>query len=292
MTDEADVAAHAARPTLDQAVMAALSAHYARPTLDEAIIAAVKASGIDPDKLTPEDLAPVDEAHIGGRQATIDLAEQLDLRPGMTLLDIGSGLGGASRYFAQVRDCRVHGVDLTADFVRVAELLAGRVGLADRVAYQQASALALPFASGMFDGATLMHVGMNIPDKRALFVEVKRVLKQGAVFGLYDVMRVGDGELAYPVPWATTSETNFIATPAAYRQDLEAAGFVAVNERNRRDFAIDYFRKFQAQTAAHGVTPLGVHLVLGKTALRQSVNIFANIQRGLVAPVEMVCRAG
>ena len=46
------------------------------------------------------DLAPVDEFHIGGRQATIDFAEQLHIEPGKRLLDIGCGLGGASRYFA------------------------------------------------------------------------------------------------------------------------------------------------------------------------------------------------
>ena len=98
----------------------------------------------------------------------------------MHLLDIGCGIGGPSRFFATERNCRVTGIDLTEDYVRTAEALAQRVGLADRVSYRQASALALPFEAGPFDGAYMMHVGMNIEDKPALFTEVRRVLKPPA----------------------------------------------------------------------------------------------------------------
>jgi len=274
------------------AVETDLAVHYARPTLEKKIEAALMASGKKLDRLTPEDLAPVDEFHVGGRQATIDLADGLRIEPGMVMLDIGCGLGGASRYFAQARGCRVFAVDLTPDFVQVAEALAARVGLADRVRYQQASALALPFEAQTFDRATLMHVGMNIADKSALFTEVRRVLKPGARFGIYDIMRVGAGEIAYPVPWATLESTSFVAAPEDYRRDLEATGFTVVGERNRRDFGIAYFRELQARTAANGVSPLGLHIPMGETAVRQMVNIFTNIQRGVVAPVEMISVLG
>ena len=86
----------------------------------------------------------------------------------------------------------------------------------------------MPFADRSFDGAYMMHVGMNIEDKAALCAEVSRVLRPGARFGIYDVMRTGDGEIAYPVPWATTAATSFLAQPAQYRQALEAAGFSVI----------------------------------------------------------------
>lgn len=105
------------------------------------------------------------------------MAEQLAIGTGSHLLDVGCGLGGASRYFAQERGCRVTGIDLTEDYVRVAHLLAARVGLSDRVSYRQGSALALPFEPQSFDGAYMLHVGMNIRDKAALFAEVRRVLR-------------------------------------------------------------------------------------------------------------------
>jgi hypothetical protein len=48
----------------------------------------------------------------------------------------------------------------------------------------------------------MIHVGMNVEDKPALFTGVHRVLKQGGTFAVFDVMRTREGELSYPVPWA------------------------------------------------------------------------------------------
>ena len=76
------------------------------------------------------------------------------------------------------------------------------MGLEGAVSYQQGSALALPFAAEIFDGSYMMHVGMNIEEKATLFAKVRRVLKPAGVFGIYDVMREGDGDLSFPVPWA------------------------------------------------------------------------------------------
>jgi hypothetical protein len=87
-----------------------IAEHYTHGSLERAIFEALSAAGKDLDHLEPADLALVDEFHIGGRQATTDFADRLDFGPGLHLLDIGSGLGGASRYFAQERQCRVTGI--------------------------------------------------------------------------------------------------------------------------------------------------------------------------------------
>src|SRR6266478_4566656 len=75
-----------------------------------------------------------------------------------------------------------------------------------------------------------------------------RDLRPGSLFGIYDVMKTGDGELTYPVPWATTAESSFVADPAQYRSALQAAGFAVIAELNRRDFAITFFDQFRAKT--------------------------------------------
>jgi ubiquinone/menaquinone biosynthesis C-methylase UbiE len=147
--------------------------HYAQDHLERTILDALVASGKDVDRLTPEDLIPVDEFHTGGRQATADLADQAGFTPGQHLLDIGCGIGGASRFFARERGCRVTGIDLTEDYVRTAEALSRRVGLGGMVSYRQANAVAVPFAGAAFDGAYMIHVGMNIEDKAALFAGVR-----------------------------------------------------------------------------------------------------------------------
>jgi ubiquinone/menaquinone biosynthesis C-methylase UbiE len=65
------------------------------------------------------------------------------------------------------------------------------VGLSDWVEFRVANALDLPFADESFDRATLLHVGMNIPDKQRLSVGVHQVLKPEGLFAIYDVMQTG-----------------------------------------------------------------------------------------------------
>ena len=268
----------------------AVARHYAHGSLDEAILNALAAAGKDVNHLSPKDLAPVDEFHIGGRQATIAFAQQFGPQPGMRLLDIGCGLGGAARYFASEHGCQVTGIELSGEYVAVANALAARVGLEKQVSCQQGSALDLPFAAGSFDGAYMFHVGMNIEDKSRLFREVRRVLNVSGVFGIYDVMRIADGDLSYPVPWASSPEASFVADAASYGRLLAAAGFEVLKQRNRRDFALELFAQMRARGAAGAPAPLGLHIVMGPNAGQKVKNMAADITSGLIAPIELISR--
>jgi ubiquinone/menaquinone biosynthesis C-methylase UbiE len=264
--------------------------HYTHGSLDQAIFGALAASGKDLDHLAPADLAPVDEFHSGGRQATIDFADELEIDPGLHLLDIGSGLGGASRYFARERGCWVTGIDLTEEYVRAAEDLAKRVGLENQVSYQRGSALALPFAPHSFDGAYMLHVGMNIQDKARLFAEIRRALRPGGVFGIYDVMREnGEGDLSFPLPWASSPDTSFVESAVTYRALLQDAGFTVQKERSRREFAVEFWRARAAQGG--GPPPLSLHILMGTSAPQKVANMIDNLERGLIAPREIISRA-
>jgi SAM-dependent methyltransferase len=118
-----------------------VAAHYATPDLTEKLRDAASAAGLDMARIGPADLAPADEFHIGGRQATIDLLGPLDLGRGQRVLDVGSGPGGAARFLAQTYGCRISGVDLTPEYVELASDLAQRTGLTDLVDYHVADAL-------------------------------------------------------------------------------------------------------------------------------------------------------
>lgn len=265
--------------------------HYRHGALEDALLKGLAAAGKDLDRLTPDDLAPADEFHIGGRQATVDFAAEFNPEADMHWLDIGSGLGGPSRYVAHHYKCRVTGVDLSEEYVEVAGSLSRRVGLEGKVGYRQASALDLPFKDHTFDGAYMQHVGMNIADKATLFGEVHRVLKPGGTFAIYDVMRGNDGDFSYPVPWASSEETNFIATPATYRGLLTAEGFEVVKERNRRDFALDFFKALQARMAqAGGPSAFGLQIVMGSSSAHKAANMIGLVERGTIVPVVMICR--
>lgn len=266
--------------------------HYGRSGIEQAFLDALRAAGKDPDRLSPADLSGSDEFHLGGPAATAALAADLGLGPDAHLLDIGCGVGGPARHLAVAPGCRVTGIDLTAEFVEAGEALTRRCGLAGRVSLHHGSALAMPFPDSGFDAATLLHVGMNIADKAALFAEVKRVLRPGARFGVYDVMRLAEGDLPWPMPWAAAPEASFVETPETYRRLLRQAGFVVEAEHDRGALALRLAREARERAAAQGPSPLGPHLLMGPTARERVGNVMAAVERGLIAPVAMVARAG
>ncbi|OGA14719.1 MAG: hypothetical protein A3H33_02980 [Betaproteobacteria bacterium RIFCSPLOWO2_02_FULL_65_20] len=264
--------------------------HYAHGSLEQAILDALAAAGKDVNRLTLADLAPVDEFHIGGRPATVEFAGQFGVHGGMRLLDVGCGLGGAARYFAHEHGCQVTGIDLSGEYVAVANALAARVGLGGLVRCQPGSALALPFAPESFDAVYFLHVGMNIENKSALFAGIRRVLAASGRLGIYDVMRIGAGDLSYPMPWASSPDASFVADAASYRRALEAAGFDVLKERNRWDFALESFRLMRARAASGRPAPLGMHIVMADNAGKKISNMMHDVEHGLLAPVEMVCQ--
>jgi ubiquinone/menaquinone biosynthesis C-methylase UbiE len=176
--------------------------------------------------------------------------------------------------------------------VDTAGALARRAGLAGRVSYRHASALALPFERDTFDGAYMLHVGMNIEDKPALFAELHRILKREGLFAIFDVMRGGDGTLSFPLRWAATPETSFVVSAAKYREALQAAGFAIIKERDRADFARAFFREVAERTAkAGGPPPLGIHILMKTDVPQKLANYVSSLDAGVIAPIEMICRA-
>ena len=269
----------------------AVAQHYTHGSLLEAIRSGVEKLGKTPETVTIDDLAPIDEFHIGGRRASDDFLSQLPLNDGTDVLDVGCGLGGGSRFAASRFGCQVSGVDLTPEFVETGQVLCDWVCLRDRITLQQGSALEMPFDDGSFDAAYMMHVGMNIADKHGLFAEVARVLKPGGIFGVYDVMGTGDDGLIFPLPWAETQDTSAVETPETYKSAFSDAGLMVSAERDRRQFALDFFAELTARAASpDGPPPLGLHILMGATGPHKVKNMVENIAAGRIAPIEMVAQ--
>ena len=239
-----------------------VEAHYASQDLGAAILAALQGMGKEIDLLTPDDLAPVDEFHGGQRPATIRLAELLGLSGTERVLDVGSGLGGPSRFLAWCYGVHVSGVDLTAEFVRVAEMLTRRTGLVGKVDYRQGNALDLPFEDGTFDAVWSQNAAMNIADRDRLYGDMLRVLRPGGKLALQEVAVGPGGDPHYPVQWAHEPSTSFLLTQQAIRENLEMAGFRVLVWQDTTE---------EARQAAHtrarnveGPSPvLGTHLIIG-----------------------------
>jgi ubiquinone/menaquinone biosynthesis C-methylase UbiE len=240
--------------------------HYGRGGLLERLLGGLRDAGKDIERLTIEDLAPIDELHSRRRAATVELATLLAPQPGQHVIDVGAGLGGPARYLAHAHGCRVTGIDATAEFVAVASDLTRRAGLADRVRFQQASALALPFPDASFDLAWTQNVAMNIADRATMYAELHRVLRPGGRLALQDVAQGPGGDILYPVVWADAPDISFVRTPEETRALLAAAGFTMLDWQDKTDIAIAEIAAERARIAAGGgMRPaLGLQLVIGE----------------------------
>ena len=262
---------------------------YLHGDLLNSIQVSIAKLGKTPDSITIEDLAPVDEFHIGGRMATANLIEQLDITEQGHILDVGCGLGGAARFVADKYNIQVTGIDLVHEYIETGKVLCTWVNLNNRITLEHGSALSMPFQDDSFDGGFMLHVGMNIEDKAQLFTEIYRVLRSGSSFGVYDIMRYKDGELTYPVPWATDNLTSKLATPDQYKEVILRAGFEVTGESNRRDVAIKFFEELRAKTEAKSGPPaLGLHILMKESTTIKINNMIDNIARDYIAPVEII----
>lgn len=274
--------------TMPTRVNDAIQTHYARSDLGAAILGALEKAGKNTHRLTLEDLAPVDEFHIRGRAATLELARAAGLDASKHVLDIGSGIGGTSRCLAKEFSCRVTGIDLTEAYCRAAELLTEKIDLAGLVDYRQGDATDLPFDDASFDVVWTEHAAMNIPDKSRLYQEMHRVLKPGGTLAIYDVLAGPSGPVLFPVPWARTPDTSFLVGPDELRQLLEAAGFMVTNWSDTTDAARTWFTSLAAKISQEGLPLLGFHILLGPDFQTMAQNQRRNLEEGRIVLAQVI----
>jgi len=242
-------------------------------------------------------LAGFDQFHVGALQATVELARLAGISADWRVLDAGSGLGGPSRYLAEAFGCRVSGVDIAPAYVRVAQLLAGRAGLSQLLTYQTGNIADLPFDDAEFDLVWTQHVVMNIPERDALYRELRRVLKAGGRLAFYDPYVPDHGEpLVYPTPWAESAETSTLLTQAATTRALEGAGFAVGCWNDVTDLATTWFAEQRlriqgANPGTGGVHTLSTATVVGPRMPTMLANLAQNLAQGRVRFVMGLCAA-
>lgn len=214
-----------------------IAAHYDRASLADALIARLAEHGIDRRSVTLEHLAALDQMHVRGHAATVELLDALEVRKRMKVLDVGAGIGGPARVLASRYDARVTALDLTAALCETNRALNRLVGLTRRVQVVEGDATDMPFEDATFDRVVTIHATMNIERKLALYREVNRVLKPGGRFGFYDVVAGVTTEPDYPVPWADSKLASFLVAPAQMVAAAEEAG---LRTRLFRDLTNEY----------------------------------------------------
>ena len=243
---------------------------------------------LGPGRLPPERLAALDHFHVRGAEATAELAMLAGVQAGWEVLDAGSGLGGPSRYLAERYGCHVEGVDLTPAFVEVAELLAERAALADRLRYRVGDVTELPFEAARFDLVWCEHVAMNIADRPKLYREFRRVLKVGGLLAFYDVVSIqASAPPQYPLPWSETPATSFLLTREATLTAIGTSGFVIEAERDVSQEALAWFQR----TLAAAPQGPNLSLVMGPRMAVMAPNLAQSVRQGSLGLLMGLARA-
>jgi SAM-dependent methyltransferase len=250
--------------------------HYRATGLTERLKIALMVLGPQDQRLTPHQLGALDQFHTRGLAATAELAERAGITADMSVLDVGSGVGGPARFLAASYGCRVTGIDLSEPFVDAARYLTQRTGQSEQVSFHTASALELPFDHSCFDVALLQHVAMNITDRARLYGEIRRVLKPGGKFATFDVVAIGS-EPHYPVPWARTSATSFLLTADATREAIEKAGFRTLSWQDDTEAAKAWITQLRASGPP---SSLNLGVVMGPDFAQLSTNLGRNLLEG------------
>jgi SAM-dependent methyltransferase len=257
--------------------------------LGVAIASALDAAGVQRDGLKPADLAPVDEFHIRGRAATLEIVNALDLSSTSQVLDLGSGLGGPARALAEITGCTVTGVDLTQEFCEVATMLSEWTGLSEHTRFLTRDATDTGLPDAGFDAALTVHVAMNVADKAALYAEAFRTLRPGGRFVAYDVLQGEGGEIRYPVPWANDASTSHLATTEEMRELLAAAGFDIRSEVDSSDESLIWFNQVRERIERDGPPPVTFAAFLGDGFATMAANQVANLAERRIRTVMFVC---
>jgi SAM-dependent methyltransferase len=260
--------------------------HYGRRgDLAPQILQTLSDHGYDPSD--PEALAPMEQLHLGGPEATRAVAQFAGLAGG-ELLDVGCGIGGPARMLAHAFGCDVTGLDLTVSYCRDAAALSRQVGLAARTRFLCASAHDLPFADGRFPWVWTQHAAMNIPDKRAMYAEIARVLAPGGRLVLHDIVAGPGREAHYPVPWASTPAASFLLPAREVHGLIAHTGLEEVAWDDLTPEAVQRVRAARAAREQGEPEPLGPHVLMGEEFFEMRKNLARNLEEGRVGVVRAV----
>ena len=267
-----------------------ISGHWSTGDLARTMLGALADAGVDTENLTAKDLEPIDNMHGGGAQATREMMALLSPAPDQHLLDIGSGVGGPARILAAETGVKVTGIDLTAEFCDVAQMLTEKTGLSGLVGFQHGSALELPFQDESFDGAYSHNVTMNIPDKASFYAEAHRVVKPGGLFVSVGLAEGPDGPPVFPVPWAKVPEDSHLVNPDETCRLIEEAGFEIIRMIDKTDAMLEFYEENQRKIAAEGPPALDVAIILGDDGVERLKNSARCVEEGRTTPIEVLCR--
>jgi hypothetical protein len=131
---------------------------------------------------------------------------------------------------------------------------------------------------------------MNIADKRLFYREAFRALKPGGRLALSNLCAGPAGEPYFPVPWATTRDTSFLATAEDMRADLVAAGFEIASFRDITETTREAQRRTRARVERGDMPRVALDIIMGERAREMQLNSIRTIEDGRGRAIEALVR--
>ena len=187
----------------------------------------------------------------GGHATTEDLCARLGsaLRPGVRVLDVGSGIGGAAFHLAKAYGARVTGIDLAEEMVAIAQERVAQLGLTDSVSFILGDVLETDFPEP-FDVIWSRDAFMHIPDKPRLFSRLYSLMAPGGRLAITDYARgkkPGSPEFERYIEKTGYS----VIEPQQYGKLLEAAGFADVVVDDATDKFVEILKSEEGRLVAN-----------------------------------------
>jgi SAM-dependent methyltransferase len=257
-----------------------VSSHYGWSGLINSVEREIRRNGIDPEHVTVDQLAPVDNYHWHRLAGTLALARLAAITGTDRVLDVGGGIGGPARQLAHRFGCHVTVLDLTQAYCAVGETLTIWTHLTDRVSFVCKNALAMPFPEGSFDVVWTQHASMNIADKTRLYGEIARVVRRGGRFALFDVLAGANQPIRFPVPWASDQSFSFLLSLEETRALISQAGFREMHWLTGQELQVELEQPWGEGMASTG--GLNPGLLMGPDGPRMAANVQRNIKEGRI----------
>ena len=263
----------------------AINAQYGQSDLGNKILAILQREGIDIAEGIKDALAPIEELHLRGRSATMELAKEVGLNESMRILDIGCGIGGSARTLFSNFRCNVTGIDLCEEFCRAADLINERLGYSSNIEIQQGDALNVPFDNSSFDTIFIQHVLMNIENKERLISEIFRLLRPKGRLALNTICAGSVNPIHFPVIWANNPSISFLRSPNELRQVLVTSGFKELLWRDDTKKVLEEIQTMRSKPPSNKPRPISLALIINDTSKKWK-NIVRNLEEGRIVVIQ------